>query len=260
MNVLDRAFGHPLTAEEHAAVPLAGGIVQQGYQCGMLWGAVLAAGAQAYRLYGPGPKAEAAAIRAAQRLVVSFRAREGNINCLELTETDWQNKWQMTKYLLKGGGITCMRRVMGYAPEAFHVINEALSESDVEVPSGPPSCAALLARKMGASEMHAVMAAGLAGGIGLSGGACGALGAALWIIGMGKPEEQIGFNYKHTWAGETIDKFLAYTGYEFECSEICGRKFESTGDHANYMRGGGCSRIIDVLSTNSKVDVLKLAN
>ena len=28
------------------------------------------------------------------------------------------------------------------------------------------------------------MAAGLAGGIGLSGGACGALGAAIWILGM----------------------------------------------------------------------------
>jgi hypothetical protein len=38
----------------------------------------------------------------------------------------------------------------------------------------------LIARKMGESDMHAVMASGFAGGIGLCGGACGALGAA-WI-------------------------------------------------------------------------------
>ena len=55
-------------------MPFAGGIANQGYQCGMLWGAALAAGAQAYRLFGPGPRAETEAIIAAQRLVESFRA------------------------------------------------------------------------------------------------------------------------------------------------------------------------------------------
>jgi hypothetical protein len=39
--------------------------MQHGYQCGMIWGATLAAGAQAYRLLGPGPQAETAAIIAA---------------------------------------------------------------------------------------------------------------------------------------------------------------------------------------------------
>ena len=54
MNVLDRAFVHPLKHEEHASMPFAGGIMQHGYQCGMIWGATLAAGAQAYRLFSPG--------------------------------------------------------------------------------------------------------------------------------------------------------------------------------------------------------------
>ena len=253
INVLNRAFGHPMELEEHASMPLAGGIVQQGYQCGMLWGAVLAAGAQAYRLYGPGPKAEAAAMRAAQRLVESFSESQGNINCLELTETDWNKKSQAFKYLIKGGGIKCMRRVVGYAPEAFRVINEALSEVPDEVPSGPASCAAELARNMGASEMHAVMAAGLAGGIGMSGGACGALGAAIWITGMNNPEEKIGFNYKDTFAGRTIDRLLESSDHEMECSEITGRKFESIEDHAEYVRCGGCSKILEALAATDDV-------
>ncbi len=57
INVLDRAFGHPLPAEERASMPLAGGIAQQGYQCGMLFGASLAAGPRGvpppYILYLP---------------------------------------------------------------------------------------------------------------------------------------------------------------------------------------------------------------
>jgi hypothetical protein len=47
LRVLNSAFNHELKNKENAAMPLAGGIVQHGYQCGMIWGASLAAGAQA---------------------------------------------------------------------------------------------------------------------------------------------------------------------------------------------------------------------
>jgi len=44
--LLDREFGHLQENEERATDPLAGGLLQQGHQCGMLWGAALAAGAE----------------------------------------------------------------------------------------------------------------------------------------------------------------------------------------------------------------------
>ncbi len=44
-----------------------------------------------------------------------------------------------------------------------------------------------------------------------------------------------------------IDKFLKTTNYEFECSSIVGRKFESVDDHADYVCNGGCSDLIDAL-------------
>ena len=47
----------------------------------------------------------------------------------------------------------------------------------------------------------------------------------------------------------TGDRFLKCTDYEFECSEIVGRKFESIDDHAGYLRAGGCSEIIGVLAS-----------
>jgi len=248
MAIIDRAHGHPLEAEELATSPLAGGIVQQGFQCGMVWGTVLAAGAQAYRLYGATPRAEAAAMRAAQRLIALFRESEGEFNCLELTEIDMTRKSQVAKYFFKGGPISCTRRAVRIAPRALEVIDQALVETGIDEPAGPASCAAELARRMGASEMHAVMAAGLAGGIGMSGGACGALGAAIWITGMQNPEEKIGFSVEGTAVGDTIERFLEATGHTYECSEIVGREFAGAADHARHVCGGGCSRILAALA------------
>ena len=252
MRVLNSAFGHPLEPEEKAAMLFAGGIMQHGYQCGMIWGAALAAGAQAYRLLGPGPQAETKAIFAAQRLVASFRALNNNINCLEITDIDKSSStMQMIIYfLIKGGSIGCFRMTARYAPVAFSEINSALSEKHVEAPSAPVSCSAMLAQKMGVSDMHTVMAAGFAGGIGLSGGACGALGAAIWIIGMNSIKEGVGkIEFKNPRAIDAIDRFIKCTDFEFECSEIVGRRFEDVDDHAGYLHDGGCSKIIEVLAT-----------
>ena len=235
-------------------MPLMGGIMNHGYQRGMVWGAALGGGAQAYRLHGPGPQAETEAIIAAQRIVESFRARYNNINCLEITDMNMQGKIQITKLLkffIKGGPIGCFRMAVKYAPEAFSEINTALSEKRIEAPSPPVSCSAMLAQKMGVSDMHTVMAAGFAGGIGLSGGACGALGAAIWIIGMNGRKEGVSDKVINSRASDTIDRFIRSKSadFRFECSEIVGRRFENVGDHAGYLRDGGCSKIIEVLAT-----------
>ncbi len=251
MRVLNHAFDHPMKSEEQAAMPLAGGIMQHGYQCGMLWGSTLAAGAQAYRLFGPGPRAETGAIIAAQRLVESFRALNKHINCIEITGIDKSSTtMQMTIYfLIKGGTINCMRMAVKYAPAAFSEINSVLSGKNIEAPSGPASCSAMLTQKMRVSDMHAVMAAGLAGGIGLSGGACGALGAAIWIIGMNSIKKGAGkIDFMNPKAQDAIGRFIKCTGYEFECSKIVGRKFKDVDDHAAYLRDGGCSKIIEALT------------
>ena len=232
-------------------MPFAGGIMQHGHQCGMIWGATLAAGAEAYRRHGPGPKAEAAAIHTAQRVVESFRTRHNEINCLEITEIDKSSStWEMIKFfVIKGGTIGCLRMAASYAPLAFNEIRSALSEEVIEAPFPPVSCAAMLARKKGESDMHAVMASGFAGGIGLCGGACGALGAAIWILGMKTSMEESGkIGYKDPRAQGMIDRFLKHTDFEFECSEIVGRKFKDANDHANYLRDGGCSELIEVLA------------
>ena len=257
MSVVDCSFDNPLKPEERASAPLAGGIMMHGYQCGMLWGATLAAGARANQLLGPGPQAETRAIMAAQRLVESFRTHTDNeINCLEITDLNIKGNNQVLpilKFFIKGGPIGCFRMAAKYAPEAYGEIDSALSGEHIEAPSSPVSCTTMLAQKMGASDMQTVMAAGLAGGIGLCGGACGALGAAIWIIGMNCLEEGVGDNVLNSKifqsrVADTIDRFIKCADFEFECSEIVGRRFENIADHADYLRDGGCSEIIEALA------------
>lgn len=252
MRVLNHAFDHPMNLEEHAAIPLAGGIMQHGYQCGMIWGATLAAGAQAYRLLGSGPQAETKAIIAAQSLVESFRARNTNINCLDITGIDKSSSTMrmIICFLIKGGTIHCTRMAVRYASVAFNKINTALYDEHIEAPSPPVSCAAILAQKMGVSDMHKVMVAGFAGGIGLCGGACGALAAAIWIIETNSLKEGVGkTHFKNPRALDAIDRFTKCTDHEFECSKIVGRRFKNVDDHAAYLLDGGCSGIIEVLAT-----------
>lgn len=229
--------------------------MMRGYQCGMVWGAALAAGAQSYRTLGRGPQAEARAMIAAQRIVQSFRAQNKSIDCGEITGIDLSapTARAIVRFLIKSGPTgSCLGMSARCAHAAFREINLAFSEAQPKVDAAPVSCAAVLAQKMGASDLHTVMAAGLAGGIGLSGGACGALGAALWIGGMNSPgvgADTIGLP---SYASDAIERFTKFTGHEFECSQIVGRKFESVTDHASYVRKGGCSKLIEVLAAQGR--------
>jgi putative redox-active protein with C_GCAxxG_C_C motif len=242
---VNRALDHPSKPEEHAAGSLAGGIVRNGYQCGMVWGSALAAGAEAYRRFGAGDRAEMASLVAARRIVESFRAQNGAVDCFDLTDTDFGSTAQIWKYMLSGKPIGCFRMAARYAPVAFAEARAVLGGEHADAPPAPVSCSALVARRLGASDVHAVTVAGFAAGIGLSGGACGALGAAVWLDAMSG-----GGDYKALEARATriVERFLEASGHRFECSEIVGRRFADVTDHAAHLRGGGCARILDALS------------
>jgi hypothetical protein len=251
LRVLDNAFNQPLESEEKAAALFAGGILQHGCQCGTIWGATLAAGARAYHVFGPGPQSEMNAVIAAQRLVASYRDITGHVNCFDLTGIDHSTtSMRMVVYfLVKCGAIKCFRTAVEYARLAMTEINTSISRQPLECISHPVSCGAMMAERMGMSGLHTAMAAGFAGGIGLSGGACGALGAAIWIIGLKSLEENDGhLDFENQRATAMIDRFLDVTGFEFECGKITGRKFEDVGDHAAYLRNGGCCGLIEALA------------
>lgn len=75
------------------------------------------------------------------------------------------------------------------------------------------------------------------------------MGAAIWIVGMNSGKEGDGKLYENPLALAAIDRLLQSADYEFECSKIVGKKFEDVADHASYLRGGGCSNIIEALAS-----------
>ena len=246
---LNREFGHPLEAEERAADPLAGGLMQQGHQCGMLWGAALAVGAEAYRRNENCVQASAVAITTTQYLMKSFSDRTESVNCSDITGCDWSSKLSVAKYFFSGRFISCFKLAEKWAPEAIVSASEGLSCKPTELTQLPISCASEVANKMGASDEEMVMVAGFAGGLGLSGNACGALSAAIWMNTLALSRKQkLKTTVRNPVAEKTLKAFYAETGNEIRCSEISGQCFKTIDDHAKFIKDGGCDKLINVLA------------
>lgn len=249
MYILNREFGHPMEIEEQAADPLAGGIMQQGYQCGMLWGSALAVGAESFRRCGNCDQGIGLAIKATQQVMGSFLKRATSADCFDITKADFTKKYGIAKYLIFGKAITCLKLSDKWAPEAIHAAVEGLSNQQAELPQLQVTCASEVVKKMGGSEKEMVMVAGFAGGLGLSGNACGALSAAIWMNTIKWCKEHPGkTSYPNPKANETLEAFLGAADYEFLCHKITGQHFKSPEDHTQFIKNGGCGKLIEVLA------------
>lgn len=252
--ILNREFGHPKEKEERALDPLAGGILQQGYQCGMLWGASMAVGAESFRRHNEMAKAVAVAIKATQHLMESFKNRTKCIECEDFTKTNFKNKWSFAKYMFTGKFLSCYKLAEKWAPEAIKAAHEGLSLEQNESTQKAISCASEVVKKMGGSEEEIAMVAGFAGGLGLSGSGCGALGAAIWktILELVRTE-----NWKSSLSDpdseRIIKKFYEATDYKMECYEICGKRFNTIDEHTEFIKNGGCKKLINVLANNNSI-------
>jgi hypothetical protein len=247
--LLNREFGHLKETEESAADPLAGGIMSKGHQCGMLWGAALAVGAEAFRRNEDHDEAIAAAITTTQRLMASFSDRAKTVSCREITGCDFYSKISMAKYFFSGKVFSCYRLAEKWAPEAIQSASEGLSHQHPALTQQPMSCASEVARRMGASGEEMVMVAGFAGGLGLSGNACGALSAAIWINSLAWCREHPGKSaYSNPNAERTLAAFNDVAGSEILCQKISGQSFKTIDEHTDYLSKGGCHQLIDVLA------------
>lgn len=247
--ILNREFGHPKDEEERALDPLAGGIMQQGYQCGMLWGAAMAIGAESFRRSKNQGQAIALSIKATQHMMESFVNRTDSIECEDITKTDFNNKWSFAKYMLSGKFVSCFTLAGKWAPEAVKAAIEGLSIENSETAEHAISCATEVVKEMGGSEEEMLMVAGFAGGLGLSGNACGALSAAIWKTSLDLVrKENRKPSYNDPASEEILAKFHEETEYKMECKDICGKKFTSIDEHTEFINNGGCKKLIHELA------------
>lgn len=255
-HLLNREFNHTTNTEERAADPLAGGIMQKGQQCGMLWGATLAVGKESYRRLNDVDQSIGLAISATMHLMESFFKRTHTVNCRDITKCDMDSFFGMAKFMLKTTlkgmeNSTCFILAEKWAPEAIESATKGLAIRQSDLPQHALSCASEVARKMGASDEEMVAVAGFSGGLGLSGNACGALSAAIWKNSLVWSRTHPG---KSTWsnrnAKDTLKAFNIETDSEMLCYKICGQRFETIEDHSDFIKNGGCRRLINVLASS----------
>jgi hypothetical protein len=252
--LLNREFGFPLENEERAADPFAGGILQQGYQCGMLWGASLALGAESFRRTGDVGKAVAMTLKATQHIMKSFINMAKSADCLDITSCDFSKKSSIAKFFFSGKFYSCYKLAEKWAPEAFQSAAQGLALEQTHLARQPINCASEVAGKMGASDAEIVMVAGFAGGLGLSGNGCGALCAAIWMNTLARVRKQPGKSaFSNPYAEKILKAFYETTDYEMLCNEISGQSFKSIDDHTEFIKNGGCDKLIDVLADNNSL-------
>jgi len=254
-HLLNNEFDNVKPKEETASDLLAGGVAQKGYQCGMLWGGALAIGTEAYRKFDDKNMAIASAINASKLLVESFQKRTRTVNCRDIAKVEWENKFDFAIYILKtiAQGFVyspCFNLIAKWTPEAVEAANKGLTENIVY---NQPcvSCSTELVKKMGATEEESVMVAGFAAGIGLSGNACGALGAAIWykMLELGKKNPELTQKFMdNPDAKKVLRAFYMQTDSEMLCKNICKRTFNSIDEHSEYIKNGGCSELIEALA------------
>ncbi|MCE2611593.1 C-GCAxxG-C-C family protein [Flavobacteriaceae bacterium D16] len=258
-HILNREFGNPNELTELALNPLAGGIMNQSQQCGMIWGAALAVGAESYRRHKDQGLATAVAIRATKELITSFEKRSKTVNCGEILGYSLSNILGIARLMvsttLKGmENSKCFDLAEAWAPEAIQSAKEGLDQTDITLTEKPASCASEVVRKMGGSEEEILMVAGFAGGLGLSGNACGALSAAIWMQTFQwcrKNPGKIPPYFKNKPAKRILKTFKKLTGAELLCEKITGQKFENINSHATYLKNGGCEELIDGLAATA---------
>ena len=252
--LLNREFGKNKETEERATDPMAGGLMQKGHQCGMLWGASLAVGAEAYRRSQNSEEAIRLAITATQKLLESFSKRTNTINCRDITHSNLDNFFGLTKYMIKTmiqgmNNSTCFNLAENWLPEAIQSAKEGLSQEPTDSTQKPISCATEVAKKMVASNEEMSMVAGFAGGLGLSGNACGALSTAIWMNSLAWAKDHPDKStFKNKNAKATLKAFNKETNSEMLCHNICQQQFKTIDEHTQFIKNGGCSKLIETLA------------
>ena len=253
-HLLNREFEHPMEHEERALNPLAGGILNQGHQCGMLWGTALAIGAESFRKHKNLDKAITITVNATQDIITSFVKTSGATDCKDIIGYNLTTILGMTKFMLKTtlqgmDNSLCFNLAEQWAPEAVETATKSLS-ADIVITKKPLNCTSEVLKQMGASDEETVMVAGFAGGLGLSGNACGALSAAIWKRMLDwcreNPTKSPPF-FNNKTAKKILMTFNQATNKKMLCSDICGRKFKDLEDHTKYIKQGGCKKLISLL-------------
>lgn len=266
LTLLNQMAGTEWKEVEEASDPLQGGILcDLDAACGILWGAGLAAGVRAQKKISDHIIARNAALYATQKMIHAYYQQEGRVNCTDIINME---KWNFSIYMLKGNSFRCHNNIARWALRFSEVINSSLAESSEDLTSQTQqNCACDAMEKVGQAigldvSPYATIPAGLAGGLGLSGNACGALASAIftqclkYFISRNKPRHSMirsllqGYSIGTPWMNPSrkLNEEFKHQFGTRACRDITKKVFSKSSDLSAFLKEGGCSNVIDSLT------------
>lgn len=254
-------------AYEQALHSLSGGFMHLGHVCGLLTGAVVAAGFVARARFDDDDTRAGATLYAAIQLARAYPELSGSVNCREITEVPLTTLVQRLRYLQAGKARLCGHLHLKWAPQAHELIDRALTEFGARrLPREHTNCAVRTLEKLvsstGMNQEDSVLLAGLAGGVGLLGNVCGALAAGVYAMSVshyleqpgkrrdsrmrGSLEELAGTRYRGA-ATRLRTEFVDRYGSEL-CVQIAQRGFQVAEGHSAFIQQGGCHEVIEFVT------------
>lgn len=258
-----RGFGINELAYEQAIHVFSGGFMHRGHACGLLTGAVLAAGFVARSRFDDDRLRSGAALYTAIQLTMAYSKLTGSVNCLEITDVSLMHLSGRLRYLQQGKDRMCGGIHLKWATQAQQLIDSSLVAFSHSRQTGPfVNCAVRTLRELvvitGMKAEDAVLVAGFSGGVGLCGNVCGALTAAVFAMSAGHQlvrkqkqrdsrirgalEELTGSNYRGA-ATRLRRDFVQQFGSEL-CADIIGRRFQDIDDYSIFIEQGRCDKVI----------------
>jgi C_GCAxxG_C_C family probable redox protein len=256
-----REFGLEDVVYEQASHAFYGGFMYLGHACGILTGAVLAAGLAAKTRFDGEERQAAAALFAAIQLAEAYGELTGSVNCREITGVDLAGVNGRLRYIREGTGQVCGRFYMNWSDQAHELLEQAFADFEAHDP--PPACANCavmtlkkVAAAVGMKEEDAVLAAGLAGGVGLRGNVCGALAAGVYALSVAHYRERkerdsqmraifqgmTGSSFRGP-AMQLKQAFNGRFGSEL-CRQIVQRPFPDIEAYSAFIEQGGCRDVV----------------
>jgi hypothetical protein len=274
-----------------AATGLEGGCVASGSTCGVLSGGALGlALTRESDLIENGPAAEREILSKVNRYVNWFEETYGTSFCRERSRSNFHTTSGLLRYLLPGDRVVrCMWHIRGalrYLYESRHQTSALIPDSVYSNTGIPFHCAkAVLSGVRNKTGVGNIQLERLSfvfdGGLGFSGGLCGALAGSVMAINV-----LLGLDVRHMnyWgiikaftvghinllkenpvgapepfmAGrEVVENFRKSAG-SLECREIAGKKFSGWDDFQEYISGSErCNGLIDEMIEKTSDVILR---
>ena len=277
-----------------AATGLEGGVVAHGSTCGVVTGGALGLGLLfSEHVNRGGIKARAQVVELAGRYVDYFQDNYGTARCRERTGVNFHTPSGQLRYFLPGDKMApCFRHIYGAAHYLNAVCNNdpGLSIEAEKTDNPAPGCASkvleIVRQKTGIGH-DAVIAAScvLDGGVGLSGGICGAISGAVMglnlVLGVDvrslgffqtlKPfiaghanllrNKPIGGGPETFFEGKRLVEQVGEQAGGLDCRDIIAKRFSGWDDFQGHMSGSdACMDLIRFAGNRASEAVSRVIN